>query len=86
MNNDVFTISGNWSIAEMSAMTMDGDLFNFNGVFTTWWFLETPMARLEVLRLVYRRNCKPVGATASWVANGGKMPKEIELQQPRRYC
>ncbi len=88
MNPDIVSVSKEWPLSELSAMVIDGDLFPFESLFVTWSFLETEQSRLEVLRLIYRQRANPVGATADWVKLGGRLPKEVELQEPRRknYC
>lgn len=88
MLDEILVPSDTWPLAELNAMVADGDLVLWWGSYICWDFLETSSRRMEFLRTVFRSRGVPVGSAAEWVRSGGKLPEEIELQEPRRkpYC
>ena len=84
MIDDIFTAGDIWTLNELNAMVCDADLFVYESVFVAWDFLETPANRLRALRLMFRSRAKPTGLAAEWVKKGGRLPNELQLQEPRR--
>ena len=69
-------------------MVHSREILPFGSGFVTWDFLDTKVSRLKFLQLNYRERGVPVGQTAAWVEQGGLIPAELELEEPRRkpYC
>lgn len=83
MKLTLFVPSRTFSVAELSAMELNFEVFRFHDAYAPFGFIETPTVRREYLRLTHKKRARSKSSTALWVAEGGLMPEVLELVEDR---
>jgi len=71
--------SSMFSVAEISAMELDCEVFRYHDVFALFGFIETAESRADYLRVSRNKKARKRTATERWVRLGGKLPQYLEL-------
>ena len=79
MKIDLLSPSAMFSVAELSAMTLDFELFRFLDIYAAFYTLDTSQTRARYLVLKGNKRARAKTATADWVANGGDLPEVLDL-------
>ena len=83
MKVDLLNQGQMFSVAELSAMLLNLEVFKFHELYGAFGFVETPEVRARYLKLVTGKRAKANSPTAIWVATGGALPNELQLVQDR---
>ena len=68
-----------FSVAELSAMELDSDVFRYYEIYALFGFIETPEVRAEYLRVSRNKRARKKTSTERWVKTGGKLPDRLDL-------
>jgi|GEM_PF-1877998 len=83
MKIDLLAPSSMFSVAELSAMALDYEVFRFHDIYAAFWFVETPSIRAKYLLLTTKKRARQKTSTAEWVERGGALPMRLDLVDAR---
>jgi hypothetical protein len=83
MKIDLLAPSAMFSVAELSAMALDFEVFRYHDVYAAFWFVESRAIRAKYLLLTTKKKARTKTATQKWVLEGGLLPVKLELVDAR---
>ena len=83
MKIDLLCPNQMFSVAELSAMALDFEVFRYREIYAAFWFVETPAVRAKYLLLTRKKRARVKTATQEWVRFGGIMPESLDLVDAR---
>jgi hypothetical protein len=83
MKIDLLAPSAMFSVAELSAMALDFEVFKYHQLYAAFWFVETPAIRAKYLLLTTKKRARTKTPTEKWVQLGGSMPNRLDLVDAR---
>ena len=83
MKIDLIIASEMFSVAELSAMELNFEVFRFHKVYAAFGFVETADLRAKYISLVSKKRARAFSATGNWVRLGGALPEHLDVVDDR---
>ncbi len=83
MKIDLLCDNEMFSIAELSAMLLNFEIFKYHELYAPFGLVENREVRAEYLKLTTGKRARANTATAYWVEVGDVLPKVLQLVQDR---